>query len=229
MTNEEEKILEEILDEENDITLEEAAEEAEDLQEETQDEVKEVREEIPDDVRLDPDEIRERPVMREGGLRDAADPNMIQKHLDNFLAKIAGETPVDDKPRNSTEYWLNKIAESGGGGETKLYMHIIRFRASNTTQNEGLCSVVTKDETPYTLSTFCDWLHENGIEGSTSTSDKVLPATGLAYGTSPAGAVMGVYKRNGETQLIVEVITNQFEIARLVNPSFVSDTVISIN
>lgn len=46
-----------------------------------------------------------------------ASEEMIQKHLDNFLAKIAGETPVDDEVRDSTEYWLNQIAEQGGGSE----------------------------------------------------------------------------------------------------------------
>lgn len=46
-----------------------------------------------------------------------ANEEMIQKHLDNFLAKIAGETPVDDEPRDSTEFWLNEIAEQGGGSE----------------------------------------------------------------------------------------------------------------
>lgn len=45
-----------------------------------------------------------------------ANEEMIQKHLDNFLAKIAGETPVDEEPRDSTEFWLNEIAEQGGGG-----------------------------------------------------------------------------------------------------------------
>lgn len=45
-----------------------------------------------------------------------ANEEMIQKHLDNFLAKIAGETPVDDTIQNSTEFWINKIAEQGGGG-----------------------------------------------------------------------------------------------------------------
>ena len=43
-----------------------------------------------------------------------ANEEMIQKHLDNFLAKIAGETPVDDTIQNSTEFWINKIAEQGG-------------------------------------------------------------------------------------------------------------------
>lgn len=46
-----------------------------------------------------------------------ANEEMIHKHLDNFLAKIAGETPVDDEVRDSTEYWLNQIAEQGGGSE----------------------------------------------------------------------------------------------------------------
>ena len=44
-----------------------------------------------------------------------ANEEMIQKHLDNFLAKIAGETPVDDTVRNSLEFWLNQIAEAYTG------------------------------------------------------------------------------------------------------------------
>ena len=47
-------------------------------------------------------------------------PTMIHKHIDNFLAKIAGETPVDDKPRDSTEFWLNEIAENLPGGGTTV-------------------------------------------------------------------------------------------------------------
>lgn len=112
MTNEEEKIPEEILEEENDITLEEAAEEAEELQEETQDEGRAI--EIPVERRED---ILERQVLRDGGLRDAGHPEMIQTHMDNFLAKIAGETPVDDKPWSSTEFWLNEIANKFGNGD----------------------------------------------------------------------------------------------------------------
>ena len=49
-----------------------------------------------------------------------ANENMIQKHVDNFLAKIVGETPVDDKPRNSTEFWLNEIAENLPGEGTTV-------------------------------------------------------------------------------------------------------------
>ena len=109
MTNEEEKILEEILDEENDITLEEAAEEAEDLQEEGR--AIEIPIERREDVDLD--EILERLVLR-GRLRGVPDPTMIQKHLDNFLAMICGATPVDSNVRNSTEYWLDQIAKAFG-------------------------------------------------------------------------------------------------------------------
>lgn len=47
-------------------------------------------------------------------------PTMIHKHIDNFLAKIVGETPVDDNPRDSTEYWLNEIAENLPGGGTEV-------------------------------------------------------------------------------------------------------------
>ena len=47
-----------------------------------------------------------------------ANENMRQSHVDNVLAKIAGETPIDDKPRTSTEFWLNESAENGGGGTT---------------------------------------------------------------------------------------------------------------
>lgn len=49
-----------------------------------------------------------------------ANEEMIQTHVDNFLAKIAGETPIDDNPRNSTEFWLNEIAENLPGGGTTV-------------------------------------------------------------------------------------------------------------
>ena len=44
-----------------------------------------------------------------------ANEEMIQRHADNFLAAIAGETPVDDNVRNSKEFWLKKIAEKTSG------------------------------------------------------------------------------------------------------------------
>lgn len=95
----------------------EQVEEVQDLKE-APEEVKEVQDltEVPEEVKA--------PVLRGGGLRDAADPNMIQTHLDNFLAKICGETPVDVNPRNSAEYWLKRIADFASGLEDRhLYFH----------------------------------------------------------------------------------------------------------
>ena len=63
-----------------------------------------------------------------------ANENMIQKHEDNFLAKIAGgATPVDTNVRNSKEFWLDKIADWTSGKSTddastkKIYYHPIQF------------------------------------------------------------------------------------------------------
>lgn len=190
MTNEEEKILEEILDEGNDITLEKAAEEAEDLQEETQDEVKEVREEIPDDVRLDPDEIRERPVLR-GGLRGAADPNMIQKHIDNFLAMLCGETPVDSNVRTSAEYWLKRLATGEGAGSTKkIYQHNIFFQrggTAETTSNSrimGVCVIFNNSSDSITQSDFLSLIDQPGTVITVNGLGDEVGASSFA-GTSP--------------------------------------------
>ena len=202
-------------------------------------------------------ERKDAPILRDAP--DPADMNMIHKHVDNFLAKIAGETPIDENVRDSTEYWLKRIAENGGGGttvianptlagtegaltglqvgetkykvntETKLYMHIIRVRATNNANNEGLCSIITNYETEYTKDTFCAWLEEKGFEGPVTGSTKVLPATGIAYGTNPAGIVVGLYKRSNETQMIIEVALTDSGISRFVDPVFVSDSVIAIN
>lgn len=58
-------------------------------------------------------DLAEEPTIKLAPAVPAAPNNMIQKHVDNFLAKIAGETPVDDEVRDSTEYWLNEIANAG--------------------------------------------------------------------------------------------------------------------
>ena len=59
--------------------------------------------------------------------------NKIQKHVDNFLASIANETPLDDEVHSSTEYWLAQIAAKLHAGdltpsvdppeEKHLYLH----------------------------------------------------------------------------------------------------------
>lgn len=167
MTNEEEKILEE----ENDITLEDAAEEADELQEETQDEGRAI--EIPVERREDAnlEEILERQVLR-GGLRGAADPNMIQKHIDNFLAMLCGETPVDSNVRTSAEYWLKRLATGEGSGSTKkIYWHTIYFQRGGTegqpavSRVRGFMVVLNNSSTPLTSDSFLDLLKTPGFVG----------------------------------------------------------------
>ena len=57
-------------------------------------------------------ERKDAPILRDAP--EPADMNMIHKHVDNFLAKIAGETPIDENVRDSTEYWLDRIGAIGG-------------------------------------------------------------------------------------------------------------------
>ena len=158
MTNEEEKILEE-----EEVTLEEAAEEAEELQEEDKTETPEEESaEEARDIREEIRELRQELDQLRGGLRGVGHPEMIQTHLDNFLAKIAGETPIDDNPRNTTEFWLNEIAKNlpGGGGEP-LYIHNIQIDA--TAQNVGvlLITIINKSADAYTDLTLRDYLTNN--------------------------------------------------------------------
>ena len=136
MTNEEEKILGE-----EEVTLEEAAEEAEELQEEDKTETPEEESaEEARDIREEIRELRQEVEQLRGGLRGVGHPEMIQTHLDNFLAKIAGETPVDDKPRNSTEFWLNEIAKGNvlniSGKQYKIVACVLR-NVSGTWQQIG--------------------------------------------------------------------------------------------
>lgn len=122
-----------------------------------------------------------------------ANENMIQTHVDNFLAKIVGETPIDDKPRNSTEFWLNEIAENGGGGTTvianptlagtedaltglqvgetkyampKYYIHNIAGHINGFSSDIKL-SIITNDSTPFTLNTFITYMTDKGITNTT--------------------------------------------------------------
>ena len=92
-----------------------------------------------------------------------ANEEMIQKHLDNFLAKIAGETPVDDTIQNSTEFWINKIAEQGGGGgETKkYYVHSIAATSSAESNLNVSIVVITSDNTQFTIASLGSYLNTN--------------------------------------------------------------------
>ena len=142
-----------------------------------------------------------------------ANENMIQKHEDNFLAKIAGETPIDDNPRNSTEFWLNEIAENlpGGGttvvanptlagtedpltglqvGDTKysvgekLYQHIITMGGGCGTV------IINNSSTKFNLTSFVEWLYDHNFR--TPGTNNSLCTSGLCKITNTEYA-MGVY------------------------------------
>lgn len=103
-----------------------------------------------------------------------ANEDMIQTHVDNFLAKIAGETPIDDNPRNSTEFWLNEIAEnmpSGGGGA--LYTHFIKLTLTGL--NQFTLLLYSTDNTPIsTGDAFISLMRKMGL---TDNNSAFLPTT----------------------------------------------------
>lgn len=102
-----------------------------------------------------------------------ANEEMIQTHVDNFLAKIAGETPIDDNPRNSTEFWLNEIAKWTAGQSTddastkKVYWHTIKFtrQGASVWYATGYMIVLTTQKDPLTSTQFEDLLKIDGFWG----------------------------------------------------------------
>lgn len=129
-------------------------------------------------------DIAEEPAIKLAPAVPGAPNNMIQKHVDNFLAKIAGETPVDDEVRDSTEYWLNKIAEAGGGGGTK-FLHFVSFRF-NIGENYHKCiaTFVKNDNVEMTLSDIRHYLYDNGFVGGLAGGKffKLYPTNGSVLG-----------------------------------------------
>ena len=202
MTNEEEKIL----DEGNDITLEEAAEEAKELQEETQDEGRAI--ERREDVDLEG--ILERQILR-GGLRGAADPNMIQKHIDNFLAMLCGETPVDSNVRTSAEYWLKRLATGEGEGSTKkIYIHPITIQKTSGAITYSLSFFIfNNSKTAFTFTTFKEYIDTISTPGSNvrfncsggySNTTKTFAVSFLAKSTDPNMYFMVGYDTTSKSQ-----------------------------
>lgn len=148
----EEKIVDQV-DEVDEIETEDDA--VESAPEEKTDKVIEP---IPDDIRP----VEE--LKKDGGLRGIQTPTMIHEHVDNFLAKIAGETPVDDAPRNSKEYWLNEIADWSAGKSTddastkKIYCHPLAFIGADGSRLGAF--VFNNDPTPIDSATkFLAWLN----------------------------------------------------------------------
>lgn len=143
MSKEENKIVEEINEDERVIEPEV---------------VEEVNEPVVDDVK------EFAPVVK-APLRDIQTPSMIHKHLDNFLAMLCGETPVDDDVRNSTEYWLKRLATGEGGGSTKkIYCHPMFLSDGGVNVNLQMLIFDTNPDayTILTLKTKIDALVEAG-------------------------------------------------------------------
>ena len=127
-------------------------------------------------------EISEAPVLK--AATPAAPNNMIQKHVDNFLAKIAGETPVDDQPRDSTEYWLNKIADriDDMPAQKELWWHGCELYITPTLSLQF--HILNNSGTAFDKSTFTEWLNGftnidiavngSGIIGSTTLANIFL-------------------------------------------------------
>ena len=96
-------------------------------------------------------------------------PTMIHEHIDNFLAKIVGETPVDDKPRNSTEFWLNEIAENLPGGGTEVIAN------PTLAGTEDVLTGLQVGDTKYKVDT-SQKLYEHNITMKVTSNNSILGA-----------------------------------------------------
>ena len=157
--------------------------------EEVQDEVHELREEI----EILKEQIQE---LRGGGLRGIQTPSMIHKHLDNFLAALVGETPEDTNVRDSTEYWLKKLATGDGGSTKKIYEHRVRIYKSSPYRRVSM-SIITNDDTQFTIASIPTYIKAiaTAIE-----DNAVIPASGTY--------------NNGSTTLVVAEIGYEYSGSR---------------
>ena len=152
-----------------------------------------------------------------------ANENMIQKHVDNFLAKIAGETPIDDNPRNSTEFWLNEIAENLPGGGTTvianpplagtedpltgLQVGDIKYKVPEESAlylhiidaNDIKALIVSKSNVAMSKNDFAKYLYDNGL---TSVSNR-YPGIAGNDGSNPLNSYYGFYASNATTLLAI--------------------------
>lgn len=144
--------------------------------EEKADEMKEFEPVAFDEVIKDEPAKETAPVLRDGGDPEPADMNMIHKHLDNFLAMLCGETPIDDNVRTSTEYWLKRLAKNlpGGGGVTR---DVLYTNPSPTVAQGQTSLTLSKDATKY------DAIEVHFAENASYDGEDI--AIFNVYGTSP--------------------------------------------
>lgn len=231
--SEEEKNLEEI------DLLKEAEESEEEIREETPEEEREpLTPEDLRDVRDLLDEVRE----LRGGLRGAADPNMIQTHLDNFLAALCGETPVDSNVRTSAEYWLKRLADGEGGSTKKIYSHALTWAysdvkpltlSSHTYQGRFQLTVYNNDPTPFTISSFVAWAKAL-FESTGDTIRIVCPTTMIKISDKTPLYVGYIRIITGPTMSIstTDVNGSTIDVTSIANfeeTSFFADCVLAIN
>lgn len=113
------------------------------------------------------DEVKEIVPEVKAPLRGISTPSMIHTHLDNFLAKLCGETPIDANVRNSLEYWINELAEGHGGSTKPIYFHLVFFTRNGPGLAffQGNMVILNNDPTPITISMFLDILRTPGFRG----------------------------------------------------------------
>ena len=150
---------------------------------------------------------------------------MIQKHVDNFLAEIAGgATPVDLNPRDSKEFWLKEIAKWTGGKSTddastkKIYYHPIVFSNTTSEQYQFTLSFIIIDNNPtaYTATTaiakIADFTRITPLCGCVMTipaNKKVVPAYAAKDGTTHRIVGVNIDDNTISTGLVLETVLQQ--------------------
>lgn len=124
------------------------------------------------------DMLKDAPRLRDGGDPDPADMNMIHKHLDNFLAMLCGETPIDDNVRTSTEYWLKRLADGLGGSTKKIYLHPIDVYKSSGPLIRLTFLIFNNDATAFTKDTVIAFMKDLALATNNNVS---IPASGCYY------------------------------------------------
>ena len=177
-------------------------------------------------------ERKDAPVLRALGDPDPADMNMIHKHLDNFLAMLCGETPIDDNVRTSTEYWLKRLADGNGGSTKKIYWHTIEFKRLGVSVGyiKAYFIILSTQSAAFTSDSFKTLMATPGfvaicVQGHTS-----LPTTG----SSDEDALNEVISiaNNAETQYILTyriVSTGAIATATLNIDSYITVTDLGVN
>ena len=182
--------------------------------------IEEVKEPVVDDVKEIVPEVK-------APLRGISTPSMIHTHLDNFLAKLCGETPVDDDVRNSMEYWINELAEGNGGSTKKIYSHTINLYETSSTVKYILTFMLLSDSaTAYTKTT---------LKTRLSSIPRLGPISGVLYKENIAYIPSYCYRNSTNVVVLVAMTTSGVadETSGMNNlidgATYFTDTVVEVN